>query len=352
MPLSDPNTGQTVTARLGAAPHDGTTTVWPDGNYVYEPDPGFSGIDRFTVVGCDNAPVPLCSTGTVTLRVSPVAHADAVAAIISTPVTIDVLANDIAASGEVTTTDPAATVDPDDRTITFTSATPGRQAFLYQVCSVNDPALCANATVSVFVDAAATFNHPPVLDDLTRSTIVDRGISGSFVGADPDPGQTTSLTYTQESGASGLAVDANGSWTYTPPPGVSGRYVFRIAATDIDGNKATAELTIIVQPVAIPDTILTTVNVPVEANVTANDLGTVGPPTVVTDPAHGTATVVGTMLHYEPDAGYPDWTRSRSASARSATRRRARTPTPPWPYARTPSTTPPRRRSARRSSFR
>jgi uncharacterized repeat protein (TIGR01451 family) len=303
--ISDPDPGQTLTVTLTSPPSVGTAVVTPSGGFTYTPAPGFSGVVTFTATVCDNGSPPLCDTGTVTVTVTPVANPDAATTLASTPVDIDVLANDVGVvAPPVVTLAPAngtAVVQPGG-TIRYTptGGFTGTDTFTYRACSPNAATLCATATVTVSVDASP--NHPPVLGDQARTTIVDIPVTGTLVGSDPDGDP---LTYALASGpAHGSAtVAANGAWTYTPAANFAGIDKFTATACDPAPLCATATVTITVRPVASPDAASTNVNVPVRIDVAANDRGTVSL-TSVASPAHGTATVAAGVVEYGPDRDF------------------------------------------------
>ena len=72
---TDPD-DDTVTFVLGLLPRSGTVVVAPDGSFTYTPLRGFSGVDTFTVIACDDGDPQLCSTAAVTVNVYPIAVDD------------------------------------------------------------------------------------------------------------------------------------------------------------------------------------------------------------------------------------------------------------------------------------
>src|SRR4029450_7932963 len=96
---SDPN-GDTLTAVLEAGPAHGKLNYWGgDGEFLYKPDPGFTGTDSFTYHASDGALDS--NVATVTIKVihnaAPVAGDDAFTTPADTPLTIaaaDLIAND------------------------------------------------------------------------------------------------------------------------------------------------------------------------------------------------------------------------------------------------------------------
>ncbi|MHC4399502.1 MAG: Ig-like domain-containing protein, partial [Planctomycetota bacterium] len=63
---NDPD-GHTLTALLAAGPDHGTLAFWPDGSFVYEPEPGFTGVDTFTYLAHDGS---VASNGAATVTIT------------------------------------------------------------------------------------------------------------------------------------------------------------------------------------------------------------------------------------------------------------------------------------------
>jgi VCBS repeat-containing protein len=151
--VSDPDAGQTVTLSISSAPASGTATVAQDGSFTYTPTGAFTGRDTFVIQGCDDAQVPACGTGTVTVTVFPVAVDDAAVTTAGETVEVDVQANDIGDAGA-----PRIVVGPAHGTASVGSIiyTPdagfsGTDEVTYRVCSPNDETVCDDATLLVSV---------------------------------------------------------------------------------------------------------------------------------------------------------------------------------------------------------
>jgi len=97
--------------------------------------------------------------------------------------------------------------------------------------------------------------------------------------------------------------------TYYPPAGFSDVVTFTYAVTD-GTAQATATVTITVQnapPVAAPDTVRVTTGRPTTIDVLDNDTDPDGGAltiVTVTQPAHGSVTIVDNRLVYTPEPGY------------------------------------------------
>jgi LruC domain-containing protein len=170
-PGSTPLVPTSVTLVPGTTPpaSQGVCTVNPvTGQITFTPAPGFSGTSTFQYQVCDQN--NLCSTALVTVNVGsatgPTAIDDNATTQFNTPVTLDVLANDIAGSTPIVSssvTIVAGTIPPASQgvfsvnnttgQITFTPANgfSGTSTVQYQVCDQNN--LCDQAIVTVVVGA-------------------------------------------------------------------------------------------------------------------------------------------------------------------------------------------------------
>ena len=167
--MTDPDTGQTVTAALAAGPANGTATVATDGSFTYQPAGTWTGQDSFTIQGCDDNAVPACATGTVTVAVYPVAVPDSGVTSEGQTVEVDVQANDIGDAGAPQIVTPPAHGTATIGSIIYTpdAGFAGTDQVVYRVCSPNDQSLCDDATLTITVaadapptDATATIGTP------------------------------------------------------------------------------------------------------------------------------------------------------------------------------------------------
>ncbi|WP_196803922.1 Ig-like domain-containing protein [Marmoricola sp. URHB0036] len=163
---TDPD-ADTVTFHLRLRPRSGTVAVRPDGSFTYTPRPGLSGVDRFTVVACDDGDPQLCSTAEVIVNVHPIAVDDRTSTTEGTAVTIAVLGNDSGAMNEppqVTSPPTSGTVRVEEKRIVYEpdAGFIGTDSFGYRICSPGTVPLCARATVTV--DVAPTPSPPEPID--------------------------------------------------------------------------------------------------------------------------------------------------------------------------------------------
>ncbi|RMI12887.1 DUF11 domain-containing protein [Cellulomonas triticagri] len=301
-------------------PDEGADVMLPNGLFGYVPPADFVGTTSFTYQACDNQPVPLCDTATITLVVHPRAVGDEVTTLMGQPVTIDVLANDPGGAALQPTSPDGpdhgglSAVDPAAGTIEYTPGANylGTDQFVYEVCG---PAVlpsplpgagtpdCTTAPVVVHV---VPDNSPPVAPLLAMETSVGTPVTGTPAVSDPDPGDTTTLTSAFEPVRDGTASVTTVTTTYTPPPGFAGRDLYQYTVCD-DGYPvlcATGLVTVLVDPVAADDSATTPAGTPVTIDVAANDVGTVLPPDVTSGPANGTVALVDGLLVYTPAPGF------------------------------------------------
>jgi hypothetical protein len=161
VPGSAPLNASTVSITSG--PSHGTASVDANGNIVYTPETGYYGPDQLVYRVCDEA--GLCASANVTITVTPVgptANADTASTKYMTPVTIAVLANDVAGAQPINASTLSIAVLPSNGdatvnangTITYTPTQGfvGSDSFTYQVCDNSHPQpICSMATVTVVV---------------------------------------------------------------------------------------------------------------------------------------------------------------------------------------------------------
>lgn len=247
-------------------PIHGTVTVAPDGTVTYTPDPGFVGEDSFTYTARDLAG-NTSNVATVTIRVNapPTAEDDTASGVQNEPVTIDVLANDSDPDGSgsldpatVAISDPpengSAIVEADGR-ITYQSAAnfTGVDTFAYTVGD-GDGAVSNEATVSVTV--SETPNVPPTATDDVATTNDGTPVTIDVLANDRDADGTlnpATVTVQNEPGEGSVAVNADGTVTYTPDSGFSGTDTFTYTVADDAGEASdAATVTVTVNAAAKP----------------------------------------------------------------------------------------------------
>jgi VCBS repeat-containing protein len=310
-----------------SSPTHGTTSVNPDGTIDYTPDADFAGSDSFSYQVCDFAGA--CDSATVDITVNdvndpPVARDDSDTVDEDSSVSVDVLGNDndiddgldptsvtvIGAPGNGTTS-----VNPDG-SIDYTPDADyfGPDSFPYRVCDF--AGACDTATVDITVDAV---NDPPSAADDSALVNEDAGpvavdvmANDSDVDSALDP-SSVSVTGGPSNGTA--SVNPDGTIDYTPDPDFSGTDTFTYQVCDVDGDCASATVTVTVSgvndpPVAHDDSDSVDEDTSVTIDVLANDDDVddgVDPASVsVTGgPSHGSTSVnPDGSIDYTPNADF------------------------------------------------
>lgn len=295
---STPLVPSTVTLVAGTTPpaSEGVFNVNSStGQITFTPAVGFSGTSTVQYQVCDQ--VSLCSSALVTVNVGPptgpTTNNDNATTPYNTPVTLNVLSNDVSGShplipSTVTlvagTTPPASqgvfSVNGTTGEITFTPAAGfyGAVTVQYQVCDQIN--LCAQATVTVLVEnplgptavddnASTPYLTPVTLNVLANDTPGDSPLVPSSVAL---------VAGTTPPAAEGVFTVNNitGQITFTPANGFSGTATVEYTVCDQLGFCDNALVTVVVGPpagpTANPDNASTLYNTPVTINVLANDV--------------------------------------------------------------------------------
>jgi hypothetical protein len=344
-------------------PANGSVVIQPNGNFIYTPNSGFVGVDTFVYSVCDDVNPPLCDQATVTITVRPdyngpendppFAGDDFAITSVNAPVSGNHLLNDFDPNGDVITINTTPIVQPAHGTVviqpngtfTYTPATDyvGPDQFVYQICDIATPSLCALGTAYIVVqqktiDATASelcFKDVPYMTYTVSTTnfVINTPVTIQWY----DLNNNLIATYTNQPTSGtvlwpGAVIDGNDNgldwpgWIYANGQWSQGsdgfetliptaRVVFSVNPTD----------TVLVTyppmapfctgrppfgPVAVDDINNTLINTPVSGNVTTNDFHPFGRPltvntTLVANPTNGTVTINASGVYtYTPNFGF------------------------------------------------
>ncbi|MBF4606069.1 Ig-like domain-containing protein [Curtobacterium sp. VKM Ac-1393] len=289
---NDLGTGLTVSSNTKPA-HGDLSLDTATGAFTYTPADGFSGTDSFRYTASDSSGAP--TTATVTITVNPTIADDTATTNAGTPVTVDVQHDD-RGSDLVTTivTGPAngTAVVAEDGSVDYTPADgfSGTDSFTYTVTDGHGTTT-QPATVTVTV--------VPVANGDTVSTKAGEALTiapGTLTANDAGTKLTVTDAAADEDTVGDVAIDpATGVITYTPKPGFSGTDTVIYTVRDDSGQTTTGTITVVVGPMATPDTATatagTTLTVGTDGDdrkgVLANDAGTKLTATVDLEPSNG-----------------------------------------------------------------
>ena len=248
-------------------------------------------------------------------QAAPIAQADAAVTDANTPVTLNVLTNDVEPNGEEMTitsfTDPSnGTIEwLPDGTVTYTPNADfvGTDVFTYEVCDSND--LCSTATVTVIVEDVSC---EPYTEFLCVEPIVAVELCPTFCIDNPVIVDATPTFFDCS-----LTILDNGCVRYVALPGFNATDVVVITAINEFGEEEEAIFTVSAEddcevvenqaPAANDDEAISNGGETVNINVLGNDIdpeGDVLGISTFTQPLNGTVTQVGDILIYTPNAGY------------------------------------------------
>ena len=263
-------------------PGEGTYTVNPaTGQVTFTPLPGFTGTGtpvRYRIADANGATTVSTITPVIT-PTAPTANPDRATTDPGQPVTTAVLINDAPGAGAplvptslrlvnaegalVTTLTTAAGVYTanDDGTITFTPA-PGfigaAPPITYSIADTNGTRASTTYTVTVAGPTAPTaVNDTATTRQNTPATIHvlanDRPggstlVAGSVRLIDPQTGRPA--THVTVAGVGTWTVHSDGTVTFTPAPGFTGKAVIQYQVTDSLGRTVQASITVTVTPTA------------------------------------------------------------------------------------------------------
>ncbi|MEG4925692.1 Ig-like domain-containing protein, partial [Microcoleus sp. F10-B2] len=240
-------------AALVTGPTKGSIAFDNLGGFTYTPNPGFVGTDTFTYSVSDGAATVPATVNINVTNSPPQPQADTYSISAGTVLSVvpGVLANDSDADFDTLTAALAANPTKGsialnkDGSFTYTpnAGFSGTDTFTYTVSDgiVNS----APATVTVNVN-----NNPPVANSDTYTTPFNTGLNVTGLGVlindtDPENDPLTAILVTNPATGS-IALNANGSFSYTPNAGFAGTDSFTYKANDGKADSAIVTASIVV----------------------------------------------------------------------------------------------------------
>lgn len=318
--------GDTLTITVVTQPEHGTLTLNTDGSFSYEPTQDYHGTDTFTYKVNDGTSDSETATVTIDVNTPPNATSDVYTVNEDEQLTVDagggVLSNDPDADSDTLTA--TIVLQPSHGTLTLETDgsfayTPdadysGEDSFSY----VANDGFTDSVEATVVITVAATQDAPLAVDD-SYSVPVNGSLSvdatGGVITNDTDP-DGDSLTAAVASGpANGqVALNANGSFTYTPNADFHGTDTFTYVVNDGTADSGAATVTIDVNTLASAGDDTYSVNedetltVDAVAGVLANDSDADSDSltaVLVTGPANGTLILdTDGSFEYTPNADF------------------------------------------------
>jgi hypothetical protein len=264
---SDPD-GDPVTWLSYTLPENGTVSnTNASGQFNYTPDPGFSGIESFSITITDGN--GNTAIGLITILVIPDQNRNPVAVpdVYTTPENTELI---VAAPGHL-----GNDYDPDGDPVTWLSyslpenGTVSNTNASGQFNYTPNPGFSGIETIEVTIsDGNGNFstglitifvvpdqNRAPVAVPDTFTTPENTPLEVAAPGHlandyDPDGDPVTWLSYSLPENGTVSNTDAGGQFTYTPNPGFSGIESFEVTISDGNGNFATGRISITVVPSA------------------------------------------------------------------------------------------------------
>ena len=332
----DPEKG-TLTTSLdpNSPPANGSVQVLDNDSILYIPNVGFTGMDQFGYIVCDDAIPAACDTAFVTITVlnePPIARGDINYTLENMPVSGGILNNDFDPNGDQLILNSVLVQNVIhglislslDGTYTYTpnSGFTGMDVFLYEICDDNAISLCDTGEVIIHVIGNDFMNNrPPIATPDNYVTEENTLLSANILSNDFDPDgddillNTSPLTAPSHGKA---IVFPNGDFNYTPKTGFLGADIFTYNICDT-GSPFLCDTAIVVINVikdfrnrifASDDVTVGNANTHLEGNVLSNDFDPEGDNilvkrTPVIAPANGTVSIdLDGAFVYEPLPNY------------------------------------------------
>ena len=329
--FADP-TNVAVSVASANQPANGMATVNPNGTLTYDPDADFTGTDSFAYTAKVLYPDGSINseTATVTVRVTQVSDTveDTVTTPEDTPVTIDVLANDLFADPTQVTVSMApgreafngnVMINPDG-TLSYAPDADftGTDTFVYTTTILHGDGTTNTETAMVTVIVTPVADAVDDMVTTPEDTPINIDVFSNDRFSDPS-GVLVDVASGNEASNGSVRINNNGTLSYTPEADFNGTDSFAYTTTVIHGdggtNTETATVTVIVTPVdeviaiAVDDNVTTNEDTPIVIDVLSND--TFSGPGIsvelsgVTNPVNGTATIgPGGIINFTPDPNF------------------------------------------------
>lgn len=311
--------GDTLTVTSVNGGTRGTPVLNADGTVTYTPNANSNGTDFFQYHISDGNGGTDSALATITITAvndAPDARNDLPLTQEDTPITINVLSNDVDPDGNTLTvtslTQPAkgAAALNADNTITYTPNlnTNGSDSFTYTISDGNGGSDTATVDVTV-----SPVNDPPVAAT-DAATVAEEGtVTLSVLANDTDPeGSALTLVSVAPAAHGTVTLLAGNQVGYQPAANYSGPDTFTYTVRDSAGLTATGTVNVTVTPVNDPpvagsDGAATNEDTPVVIPVLANDTDVDGGAlsvTAVTQGANGAVTSDGSTVTYTPASDF------------------------------------------------
>jgi hypothetical protein len=315
-PTDNDEADQALVIGVGA-PGFGQVAVNADQSVTYLPAADYTGTDSFTYTITDRSGGTAEGVVTVLVNSRPLAQDDIAITTAGLPVTLAPLANDSDPDGDglvlasVTTPGHGSVEILPDQKLLYRpqQGFVGTDSFTYAVVDPNGAGAAAAVTVTVTESDLPPFALP---DSVATTTDMPVRISPLVNDGDPDgdPLRFVALTM-PEHGA--VAVNDDGTLTYTPASGFNGSDSFTYTIADGRGGTATGEIRVEVsRPNRLPTAGTVTATTAAATAITVAPLGKAADPdgdpirlAALTLPSHGKITVnANNSVTYMPAAAF------------------------------------------------